>query len=301
MRHVPVLLGEVLELLQLKPGMIIVDGTLGDGGHAEAILERVGPTGHLIGMDRDPEALLRAKQYLYRFGNQVTYVRDTFERIDTAVHNEGYDAVHGILLDLGWSTQQFEGRGRGFSFLCDEPLDMRYEGELGGDSAADILNTWSEQALEKIFRDYADETLAREITEAIVAKRKEQSIERTTTLTEIILDTYRKKLKSKKEIPWVGGLHPATKVFQALRIAVNDEIGTLERALPRALDILRPGGRLAVISFHSGEDRITKHFFKEFAQGTAQLVTKKPVTCGEIEYEKNPRARSAKLRVIEKI
>lgn len=312
MRHIPVLLDEVLELLQLKPGMNIVDCTLGDGGHAEAMLEKIGPKGKLLGIDADPESLLRAKQYLYRFGDQVTYVRNNFVHLKRIAVEQQLAPVSAILMDLGWSSSQFEERGRGFSFAKDEPLDMRYDAsqkskvqsqksENDGATAADIVNTHSEQELAKIFKQYGEEKLSKEIASAIVEHRKKQPIERTGELVEIVLGVYRQKLSSTKEVPWVGGFHPATKVFQALRIAVNQELEAIRQALPQAVEILSEGGRLAVISFHSLEDRIVKQYFKGIDGTHGRMITKKPIVASAAEATENPRARSAKLRAIEKI
>lgn len=300
MRHVPVLVNEVLASLQLKPNDNVIDCTTGDGGHSEKMLELIGPKGKLLAIDADPESLLRSKQFLYPYANRVTFVRDNFSELDRIVKEQKSGLVQGILMDLGWSSPQFEERGRGFSFAKDEPLDMRY-GSGAIETAAEILNTYDQQELEKIFKDYGEENLSKEISLAIVAARQEKPLERTTDLVEIVLETYRKKLKTKKEIPWVGGLHPATKVFQALRIAVNHELDVIEQALPQALQVLAPGGRLAVITFHSLEDRIVKHYFKGRVGKTITLVNKKPIVCGKEEHDENPRARSAKLRVIQKI
>lgn len=309
-RHVPVLLHEVLESLQLKPGMKVVDCTLGDAGHAEAILEKIGPKGKLLGIDADPESLLRAKQYLYRFGEQVIFVRDNFARLKEIIEKNSFGPVDVILMDLGWSSPQFEERGRGFSFQKDEPLDMRYapsriENELNelsaNATAADVVNNSSEEELAKIFKNYGEEKFSKEIAAAIVERRKVKPIERTGELVEVILQVYRKKLKTDKEIPWIGGNHPATQVFQALRIAVNSELEVLRQALPQAVEIAAPGGRLAVITFHSLEDRIAKHYFKAVENKLIRLVTKKPIVASEQEIQANSRARSAKLRVIEKI
>jgi len=298
MRHVPVLLNEVIDSLQLKSGMKIIDCTLGDAGHSEKILEQIGAEGKLLGIDADIEAILHAKQYLYKFDDQVIFVRDNFVNLEKIVAEQKFTPVNGILMDFGWSSPQFEERGRGFSFVKnDEPLNMRYGGQ--GKTASDLVNELDESELEKIFREYGEEDLSKEIAKAISEKRKAKKIEQVGELVEIILETYRKKLKTDKEIPWVGGLHPATKVFQALRIAVNDELGVIEKVLPQAIDVLASGGRLAVITFHSLEDRIVKHFFKD--QKTIKIITKKPIECSEEESKLNSRARSAKLRVVEKI
>ena len=307
MRHVPVLLNETVDFLQLKPGMSVVDCTLGDAGHAEKILEKIGSDGKLLGIDADAEAILRAKQYLYSFNKQVIFVRDNFTNLKKIVDENNFNPVNGILLDLGWSSPQFEERGRGFSFLKeDEGLDMRYGNfqfsifNFQNPTASDLVNELSVEELEKIFREYGEEDLSKEIAKAMVENRKEKRIERVGDLVEIILTVYRNKLKSKKEIPWVGGLHPATKVFQALRMAVNDELGVLEKVLPQAIEILASGGRLSVITFHSLEDRIVKHFFKDQEGKTIKIISKKPIVCSSEEYKANSRARSAKLRVVEK-
>ena len=307
MRHIPVLLNEVIELLKPEANQNFVDCTLGDGGHSEAMLERTAPAGKLLGIDADPESLLRAKQYLYRFEERTRFVRDNFVNLEKILKAEQFGPVNKILIDLGWSSPQFAERGRGFSFDPpaggDEPLDMRYAGtQGGGETAAQIINTYSEGDLHTIFKTFGEEKLSREIAEAIVMARKAEPIERTSQLVEIILSVYREKLHSTKEVPWIGGLHPATKVFQALRMAVNKELDVIKTVLPAAVAALAPGGRLAVIAFHSGEDRIVKHYFAEAARKKmVTLVNKKPLVATEDEAKQNPRARSAKLRVVEKI
>ncbi|MFA5813471.1 MAG: 16S rRNA (cytosine(1402)-N(4))-methyltransferase RsmH [Patescibacteria group bacterium] len=300
MRHVPVLLNETIESLQLKSGSSVIDCTLGDAGHAEEILKRTAPDGKLFGIDADPEAILRAGKYLHEFGERVKLIRSNFINLKQIIDTEKFGPVRGILLDLGWSSPQFEERGRGFSFQKDEPLNMRYDGNHGI-TAADILNKEEQKELERIFRDYGEEKFGRKIAKAISKYRKRVKIENTGQLVNIILSVYRKKLGSDKEVPWIGGTHPATKVFQALRIAVNDELNVLELALPQAVEALAPGGRLAVISFHSLEDRIVKHYFKSQEGRTINIITKKPIECSEEEYKNNPRARSAKMRVVERI
>ena len=303
MRHEPVLLKEVLDALDLKPGKRIIDCTLGDAGHSEQILEKTAPTGILLGIDMDPEAILRAKQFLYRFDWRVRCVRDNFERLSVIVEEEKFHPVDGILMDFGWLTPQFEDRFRGFSFMNpEEPLDMRYGAGLQKtETAADMLNTQDARELERIFHTYGEESLSKDIANAVVVKREEKPFEQVKDFVDVVLDVYRKKLRTEKEIPWIGGLHPATKVFQALRIAVNDELGVIERALPQAVEVLAPGGRLAVITFHSLEDRIVKHYFKKLeAQEIVLSITKKPIVCSAEEASANPRARSAKLRVVQK-
>ncbi len=302
MRHVPVLLNETIDALHLLPGNQVIDCTLGDAGHSDAMLQKISPSGKLLGIDADPEAILRAKQFLYPYGEQVLCVRDNFVHLQKIAHENNF-IPDAILMDLGWSTPQFAERQRGFSFQNDEPLDMRYSGsvEHTKQTAADLLKTETAEQLEYIFRTYGEENLSREIAAAIVAERKEKDINTTAALVEIILAVYRKKLNSKKEIPWVGGLHPATKVFQALRIAVNQELEVLEQVLPQAIEVLKSGGRLAVITFHSLEDRIVKHYFKSLENKSIHIITKKPIVCGEEEFKANPPSRSAKLRVIQKI
>ncbi len=309
MRHVPVLLKETIEFLNLKPGQNVLDCTLGDAGHSEAILEKTAPNGKLLGIDADPESVLRAKQYLYRFGERVTFARDNFANLKKIITEKNFGPINAVLMDLGWSSPQFAERGRGFSFNPpaggDEPLDMRFGGSQNSEvriqTAAEILNNYSKEDLRKIFRIYAEEKLSGEIAGAIVTERKHKPIERTQELVEIVLRVYRKKLQTDKEIFQVDGIHPATKVFQALRIAVNKELDVLKEVLPQAVDVLAPGGRLAVITFHSLEDRIVKQYFKGIEGKLVRLITKKPIVAGEDELKVNPRARSAKLRVVEKL
>lgn len=308
-RHEPVLLQEVLTNLQLKKGAHVIDCTLGDAGHAEKIVEAIGPKGKLLGIDTDPESLLRAKQFLYEHQNQVTFVRDNFENLEKIILEANFGPANAIVMDLGWSSPQFAERGRGFSFGstsadgggADEPLDMRFNPGADVPTAADIVNTYDWEDLYRIFRRYGEEDLSKEIAEAILAFRKNKKIEKSSELAEVVLQAYRTKLHSDAPVPWIGGLHPATKVFQALRIAVNKELDVLERVLPQAVAALAPGGRLAVISFHSLEDRIVKHFFQAHEGKQFTIITKKPIAASEAEVEHNRRAESAKLRVIEKI
>ncbi len=300
MRHIPVLLNEVLEGLNLSKNSKVIDCTLGDAGHSEAILDKIGPKGKLLGIDADPESLLRAKRNLYRYENQVIFVRDNFVNLKEIVIANNFENANAVLMDLGWSTPQFKERGRGFSFENDEPLDMRYGG-ITGETATDIINDYSEAELEKILRYYGEEKLSREIAKEIVGARAVNKIDRTAPLVEIILGVYRRKLKTDKEIPWVGGIHPATKVFQALRIAVNKELEVVRQVLPQAIEILSSGGRLAVISFHSLEDRIVKQFFVKNQNKTIRTINKKPLVANDEELKNNPSSRSAKLRIIEKI
>lgn len=298
MRHVPVLLEEVLDVLNLAPGKIIVDATLGDGGHSEAILEKTAPDGTVIGIDADSGSLTRAQTYLERFGDRVTFVHNNFVHLQTILDELGIDQVDGILIDLGWSSSQFAESGKGFSFEKNEPLDMRFTPETQIHSAADLINESSGDELQEIFEKYGEERQAKAIAERIVTVREGSPIETTTDLVDIILAIYREKMGTDKKVPWIGGLHPATKVFQALRIAVNDELSVIEEIIPIAIERLSPCGRLAIISFHSLEDRIVKHAFKAAATiGDVQIMTKKPIVCSPEEADANPPSRSAKLRV----
>lgn len=307
MRHIPVLLNEVLEGLNLKKGDKVIDCTLGDGGHSEIILDIIGPRGKLLGLDADPESLLRAKRFLYRFEDQVVFVRENFTNLKKTATENGFLQVDGILFDLGWSSPQFAERSRGFSFEKDEPLNMRYDNKckvFDQDNCIDathIINNYSLEDLIWIFKNYGEEDLSTEIAKAIIEERKKRQIKTSGDLSEIILKVYRQKLHTEKEIPWIGGIHPATKTFQALRIAVNNELEILKNVLPEAFEMLDKGGRLAVISFHSLEDRIVKHFFQSLPYAAAKIITKKPIIASEEEVKNNPRSRSAKLRVVEKI
>ncbi len=315
--HIPVLLKEVIEYLQPQPGWHYIDGTVGGGGHAKALLEATAPNGNLLALDRDTEALSISKQNLAAYQDRITFVQDTFANIKN-IYDQYFSQyqIHGILLDLGISSIELDNPDRGFSFGVDAPLDMRFD-TRSSTTAADIVNTWPAERLQKVFREYGNEPLAPEITRALLALRqRKQKINTTKQLVGAILSVYREKLHTTKEVPWIGGIHPATRAFQALRIAVNDEYGALEVALPQAIDLLAPGGRLAVISFHSGEDRIVKRYFKRESQdcicppdlpecqcdhqATITRITKKPVVPSAEEITHNPRSRSAKLRVAEK-
>ena len=291
-RHVPVLLEETIDSLQLKSGINVIDCTLGDGGHSERILEQTGPDGKLLGIDTDTESLLRAKQHLYRFEDRVIFVRDNFTNLKKIVEESKLKDIKGILMDFGWSSPQFADRGRGFSFQKDEELDMRYDPSSDSVSAREIVNSYSEYELEKIFREYGEEKFSKKIAKKIIEKRKIKEIVSTNDLVNVVTEVIKNKAEK---------IHPATRVFQALRIAVNDELGVIKSVLPDAVELLSSGGRLAVITFHSLEDRIVKHFFKGQENKTLKLIIKKPITCSDKECKENPRSRSAKLRVIEKI
>ena len=290
--HEPVLREEVLRFLNPKPGDVVVDATVGSAGHAAAILKCLGRRGRLVGIDQDPEAVRRAQRKLKEFkGAQV--VQSNFNHLDKILERLNLDAVDAVLLDVGLSTEQLEAAGRGFSFLKEGPLDMRMNPE-GPLRARDLVNDLSQGELEKLLRAHGEGRWAGRIARAILRRRARQPIETTRELAEVIEEAVPRRFH-------FGRLHPATRTFQALRIRVNDELRALEETLPKALRVLRPGGRIAVISFHSLEDRIVKQCFREGArQGILEILTKKPVEAGPEEVERNPRSRSAKLRVARK-
>ena len=288
MQHKPVLLNEVSNYLKPEPKALLIDGTVGLGGHAATLLPRVLPGGRLLGIDRDATNLEMARERLSGFGNAVVLVHDSYANIKTHAYAHGFTHVQGILLDLGFSSVHVDQPDRGFSFQQDGPLDMRYDRSQSL-TAQKIVNTWSEDELARIFRHFGEETQARPLARLIVRSRDENPITRTTQLAELIASQTRRH----------GKIHPATKVFQALRVAVNDELGELERVLPECVNVLKPGGRIAIISFHSLEDRLIKQFFK--STPALKVVTKRPITASREEIAENPRARSAKLRVAEKI
>jgi 16S rRNA (cytosine1402-N4)-methyltransferase len=281
--HTSVLLREVLDALQPRGeiGFDAIDCTLGAGGHAFGLLERSSPDGRLVGLDADPAALALARERLAPFGERVTLLQRNFaELADLELA-----PVNAIVFDLGLSSMQLEASGRGFSFRGDEPLDMRFDPSAGAPSAADLLNTLSEAELERVLREFGEEHAGRRIAREIVRRRP---LNRTGDLVAAVG-------------PARGRIHPATRTFQALRVAVNDELGALERGLDAALDLLKPQGRVAVISFHSLEDRIVKWRFRHWAdQGRGRILTRKPLQADAHEQQQNPRARSAKLRVLEK-
>lgn len=298
-RHQPVLLDETVDLLQIRPNNDAIDATVGDGGHAASLLQRSAPHGRLLALDRDQASLERARCFLAPFGERVTFARLTASRLAEALARIAPPLrVRAVFLDLGVATHHLAEASRGFSFQLDGPLDMRFDPAGGGPTAADLLNRERTEELIALFRQYGEERLAAPIAAAIVARRRVQPFARTQDLVEVVLDAYRQKLRSRTVVPWVGGRHPATKVFQALRIAVNDELGELAQALAAAVACLERGGRVAVISFHSLEDRIVKRFLR--ANASVAIVTKKPITPSREEQNRHPACRSAKLRVAEK-
>ncbi len=292
--HIPVLLHEAIEGLALRPGETIVDATLGGGGHSAKICEHIGPRGILVALDEDPDAFPRSEKVLGDTPCRKIFIHGNFRRMKELLEAEGISRAGGILFDLGISSFHLEVSGRGFSFRRKEPLLMTL-GKSIERTAYEIVNTWSEKELTHIFNEYGEEQFARPIAQAILKAREDAPIGESDQLAEIIERAVPRWYRAKK-------IHPATKTFQALRIATNDEVAALEEGLGAAWEVLAPGGRLAVISFHSLEDRITKVFFKEKeAAGKGELITRKPIQPGRLEARTNPRSRSAKLRIIEKI
>lgn len=305
--HQPVLLRETVESLAVRPGGVYVDATLGGAGHAEAILDGSAPDGRLLGLDRDPEAIRRAEQRLARFGGRFQAMHTSFSNLGGAVARWNPAGVDGVLMDLGVSSFQLDDATRGFSFRFDAPLDMRMD-TTRPFTAADVVNEWPEADLADVIRRYGEEPAARRVTARIAERRRQAPIRTTLELAALVEQA-------------VGGrrgrLHPATRTFQALRMAVNDEPGELEAGLKAGLGALKPGGRLAVLTFHSLEDRAVKLFFRRHAgqmeslqAGGArwvgepprvQMVTRKKVTPGPEEIRDNPRARSAGLRAAERL
>jgi 16S rRNA (cytosine1402-N4)-methyltransferase len=290
--HQPVMVTEVLEALAIRPDGIYLDGTVGGGGHAAEIAARL-ETGRLIGLDCDPSALEVARARLEQFGERVTLVHANFAQLDRVLDELGIAHVNGILLDLGVSLTQLDTPQRGLSFRLEGPLDMRLDPtqEL---TAADLVNTLDERQLTKIFRDYGEERWAARIAKNIVRERRQHPIETTTELVRVIEQSIPAAVRRTSRI------HPATRVFQALRIAVNDELDNLQRALTVGFERLAPGGRFVVISFHSLEDRIVKRFFRERLKAGQAEQIRGPIRPSPEECAQNPRARSAKLRVLSK-
>jgi len=299
MAHVPVLLNEVIEFLSPRPGENFIDGTCGGAGHVREILKNIEPGGKILCLDLDERALARAQENFKdeEQEGRLIFVHDSFANLAVAVQAHNFLQPDGILLDLGMSSDQLDsssGEGRGFSFLKDEPLDMRYSASSAL-SAREIVNLWPEAEIAMIIKDFGEEKFAANIAREIVRSRKIKPIVTTKELIEAIGRAIPEKYKH-------GRTNFATRTFQALRIAVNDELANLEKFLPEALSVLKPGGRLAIISFHSLEDRIVKRFFKQKAQeGRVRILTKKPVRPATSEITANPRSRSAKLRAVIKI
>ena len=305
--HVSVLLEECIQGLNIKPEGIYVDGTLGGAGHSSHIAEHL-TTGRLIGIDRDPVALAAAGERLAPYKDRVTLVHSNFCQMDSVLRNLGIGGVDGILLDLGVSSPQLDDGDRGFSYMTDAPLDMRMD---GGDAltADTVVNTWSYEELKKILYEYGEERYAPAIAAAIVRRRETAPLHTTLELVGVIRSAMPPAALREKQ-------HPAKRSFQAIRIAVNDELGSVAKAMEVAIPLLNPGGRLAVITFHSLEDRIVKNAMASAAKGCicppefpvcvcgrkpqVDIITKKPIVSTPEELERNPRARSAKLRVCQK-
>jgi 16S rRNA (cytosine1402-N4)-methyltransferase len=300
--HVPVLLEEVLAGLAVRPGGSYIDATLGAGGHAEAILRASAPDGRLLGLDADPEAVSFARERLRPFGERATVGVGNFRHLSIVAARQGFKQVDGILMDLGLSSRQLGDAERGFSFSQEGPLDMRMD-QSSSPTAAELVNSLGETELAEILWKYGEERYSRRISRAIVAHRP---VTRTEQLADLVAQTIGHREK----------IHPATRTFQALRIAVNDELTALAEALPQARDLLRPGGRLAVIAFHSLEDRLVKRFYQRESrdcvcppeapfcacghQATLKVITRKPIRPSDAEVGQNPRSRSARLRVAER-
>jgi 16S rRNA (cytosine1402-N4)-methyltransferase len=308
LEHVPVLLQEAVDLLAPKPGGIYVDGTLGAGGHAVEILKRTAPDGILIGLDQDAEAIERCKKTLAPFGGRALMLQANYRNLPDVLPGLGYEAVDGVLLDLGVSWFHVKSPERGFSFMLDGPLDMRMD-QSGPQSAADLVNDLPREELARIIREYGEEARAGAIARAIEKARVREPIRRTGELARIVASVFPPYPPRR--------IHPATLTFQALRIAVNDELGALRDGLHGIIPVLKRGGRFAVISFHSLEDRTVKQTFALAAKSCIcppkmpvcacgkkpelRVLTQRPVTAGAEEVERNPAARSAKLRAAEKL
>ncbi len=306
--HISVLLEECLEGLAIKPDGIYVDGTLGGAGHSSRIAAKL-TTGRLIGIDRDPVALKAAGERLAPYEDRVTLVHSNFCEIKQVLQDLQIPGVDGILLDLGVSSPQLDDAQRGFSYMADAPLDMRMNSQ-DSLSAYEVVNTWPQEELKRILYNYGEERYAPQIAAAICRKREAKPIETTLELVDVIRSAMPPAALREKQ-------HPAKRSFQAIRIAVNDELGSVEKVMRDAVECLNPGGRLAIITFHSLEDRIVKTGMADAARGCTcppnfpvcvcgnkpkvKLITRKPIISGDEELERNPRARSAKLRVCEKL
>ena len=308
-QHKSVLLQECIDALNIRPDGIYLDGTLGGAGHSSQIARRLTEGGRLIGVDRDRTALAAAKERLAPYADRVTLVHSNFAEIDAILDSLGIPAVDGMLFDLGVSSPQLDDASRGFSYMADAPLDMRMDKD-DALTAGEVVNTWPQGELRRILYDYGEERYAPQIAAAICRARETAPVETTLELVDIIRSAMPAQALREKQ-------HPAKRSFQAIRIAVNDELGAVSRMMQAAVGRLNPGGRLAVITFHSLEDRIVKSEMQQAARGCTcppefpvcvcgkkplvKLVTRKPIVSGPAELEENPRARSAKLRVAEKL
>lgn len=307
-QHISVLLEETIEQLKIKPDGIYVDCTLGGAGHSQEVAKRLGDKGHLIGIDQDEVAIKVAEERLATYNDRVTLVRDNFKNLKKVLYYSGFEEIDGLIMDLGFSSNQVDDEERGFSYQADAELDMRMDRRQKL-TAKFIVNHWSEKDIFQIIKEYGEEKWASRIAKFIVQERVRQPIQTTEELVQII----------KAAIPAGArreGPHPAKRTFQALRIAVNDELNVLKKALKDAIELLKPGGRICVITFHSLEDRIVKQFYKDLAtectcpknlpcvcstEPVVKVITRKSITPGKEELERNSRARSAALRVAEKL
>ncbi len=311
-KHIPVLLNEVIEGLNLKKNYNVIDATLGGGGHAQEILKKIVPQGKLIGIDWDQGAIQRAKENLSIFQDRIHLIKGNYKDFKSLLKENKVDLkINGILIDLGLSMYQLEEKDRGFTFKGNENLDMRYDRDPEKINAEQILNEFPEEKIANIFYDYGEERLSRQIASLIIKRREQERIDTPEKLVRIIELIYKSKFKNKSK------KHPATKVFQALRIYVNQEFENITEFLPDAIDVLEKGGRLAVITFHSLEDRIVKEYFKKESrdcicpveipecrcghQAQIKIINRKVIVSGAEEIKNNPASRSAKLRIVEKI
>lgn len=308
-RHIPVLLDETLTLLAPERGGTFVDGTLGGGGHAEAVLERLPQSGKLIGIDRDWEAVRAAEERLTAYGERFTALHGNFFEMKQLLAEANITEVNGILLDLGVSSYQLDTQERGFSYKIDAPLDMRMDQDAPL-SAYDVVNGYAPEEIARVLWEYGEERFSRRIADFIFRARAERPIETTVELADIVRQAIPAKFRNEPQ-------HPARRTFQAIRIEVNSELRGLDRAVESACDLLQKGGRMCIITFHSLEDRIVKQAFRRFEnpctcppsapicicgkQPKAKILTNKPLTCSDREAERNPRSTSAKLRCIQKI
>ncbi|MFH1145940.1 MAG: 16S rRNA (cytosine(1402)-N(4))-methyltransferase RsmH [bacterium] len=301
MKHIPVLLSEVLKILDPKPGQFVVDGTIGSGGHSQALLQIISKKGRLLGIDRDPETIIRLKDTLSAYSGQVTLVADCYQNLPAVLHHYNLPSPNIILLDLGLSSIQLDDKERGFSFQQEGPLDMRFDRSTGL-TAQQLLDHSSAETLRKIFKEYGQEPLAGQIARAVKENRPQGSL----ALAKIAEQIYAKRYHRPSTT------HPATRIFQALRIAVNDELVEVAEGIKECFKVLAPKGRMAVITFHSLEDRIVKQFFRSVVQGIAdpltgqrtpfaRNLTTRAIMPSEQEKEANSRSRSAKIRAIEKL
>ena len=293
--HTPVLLKEVMEAFSPKVGGIYIDATVNGGGHTKEILKSIGSSGRVLGIDRDASIIKKLEEETGKQEKRLVLQCENFSNIQAVANEKGFLEADGVLFDLGFSSYHIESSGRGFSFLRNEPLDMRFNPDEGGIRAADILNEWSEEEIKQILREYGEERFAGSIAAAICETRTQSAFKDTDGLVSVI----------ERAVPgWYrnGRLHPATKTFQALRIRVNDEFAHIEKGIKGACNIIKIGGRIAVITFHSIEDRVVKKLFLALEkEGLGKRVNKKVIKPVYTEIRQNPRSRSAKLRIFERI